>query len=217
MNEERQLTSQGQERKDQLLEHAARLFAERGYADTRILDICRAAGVAKGLFYWYFENKEQLFRELAEGIRLRLRRTQGDAIDPSVDALTQIRQGTEASVRFMLQHGPFFSLLEAENVQREFGDTLKKGTDVHVSDVSALVRRGISDGLIREDDPVLLARGVVGTVGVYSQFHRTGRIDLPVDELAAFVARFVVHSLAADDHVARAVLAPLIASTNISQ
>src|ERR1041385_8115863 len=49
MSDTRQLTAQGLERKQQLLDHAARLFAERGYADTRIVDICKAAGVAKGL------------------------------------------------------------------------------------------------------------------------------------------------------------------------
>jgi hypothetical protein len=44
---------------------------------------------------------------------------------------------------------------------------------------------------------------VVGTVGSYSHFHRTGRIDVPIDELAAFVGRFIVRSLAADDEIAR--------------
>src|SRR5918995_1021302 len=62
---DRQLTTQGAERKQQLLDAAARLFAEQGYAATRVVDIVDAAGVAKGLFYWYFENKEALFRELA--------------------------------------------------------------------------------------------------------------------------------------------------------
>ena len=46
-------TRHGEERKQQLLDAAARLFAERGYGATRIADICREAGVAKGLFYWY--------------------------------------------------------------------------------------------------------------------------------------------------------------------
>ena len=55
------------------------------------------------------------------------------------------------------------------------------------------------DGTIREDDPRLLAVGVVACVGQYSHFHRTDRIRMPLPELAAFVARYVVHSLAADD------------------
>jgi AcrR family transcriptional regulator len=202
VEDERRLTAQGAERKEQLLSCAAQLFAERGYADTRVIDIVRAAGVAKGLFYWYFENKEQLFRELADEIRMRLRRSQAEAIDAEADALVRIRQGAEASVRFMAINAPFFSLLEVENIDRQFVDVLRQGTDVHVADVAAHIREGIELGLIREDDPILLARGVVGVVGLYSHFHRTGRSDVPIDELASFVGRFVVQSLAAEPALA---------------
>jgi AcrR family transcriptional regulator len=210
MPDERRLTPQGQERKQQLLEAAARLFAERGYAETRIVDIVRAAGVAKGLFYWYFENKESLFRELAENIRLSLRRHQGDAMDPAADALTRIGQAAAASVQFMAEHAQFFALLEVENVEKQFVDVLRRGTDVHASDVAVLLREGIDAGLVRDDDLALLAFGVVGAVGYYCHFHRTGRIDRPVDELAAFVARTVVRTLAADDEIARRVEAELV-------
>ena len=75
--DERQHTEHGLERKQQLLDAAGELFAARGYSATRIADICQAAGVAKGLFYWYFENKEALFAEVAADIRLRLRKHQG--------------------------------------------------------------------------------------------------------------------------------------------
>jgi len=204
MSEERRFTPQGRERKQQLLDCAARLFAERGYDDTRVIDIVREAGVAKGLFYWYFDNKEQLFAELADEIRLRLRRSQGEALDPNADALTRIRQGAEASLRFMAINAPFFALLEVESVDRQFVDVLRQGTEVHVADVANLIREGIDSGLIRDEDPVLLARGVVGVVGMYSHFHRTGRTDLPIGELASFVGRFVVRTLAADDEIARA-------------
>jgi hypothetical protein len=70
--------------------------------------------------------------------------------------------------------------------------------------VANLIREGIDAGLIRDEDPVLLARGVVGVVGMYSHFHRTGRTDVPIGELASFVGRFVVRTLAADDEIARA-------------
>lgn len=198
MSDVRRLTTQGQERKQQLIECAGKLFAERGYADTRVIDICKAAGVAKGLFYWYFDNKDQLFRELAEDIRFRLRKCQADAIDPAADPLTRIRQGVEASVRFMSDHARFFSLLEVENAARHFTDVLQQGTDIHVQDTRRLVEEGIAAGQIRDEHPVLLAAGVVGVVGLYGHFHRTGRAKVPVEELAGLVGRFVVHSLAAD-------------------
>jgi AcrR family transcriptional regulator len=207
MTEDRRLTAQGQERKDQLLDHAAVLFAERGYAETRVLDIVRAAGVAKGLFYWYFENKEALFRELVEKNRLRLRRAQAAAIEPDAEPLLRIRQGSEASVRFMATYSHFFALLEVENLEKTFADERRRGTELHSADVAAIIKEGVADGTIRDEPADLLAFGVVGTVGYYGHFHRTGRIPLPVDELAAFVGRFVVCSLSSDEEIARRVLA----------
>lgn len=197
MEPDRRLTAQGLERKQQLIDRAAELFAERGYAETRVIDIVRAAGVAKGLFYWYFDNKEALFRELAENIRLKLRRQQGAVLTPDAPPLVNLYRGTEASVLFMAEHSHFFSLLEVEG--RNFTDVMRQGTRQHVDDMIRIVKAGQAEGTIRDDDPHLLALGVVGCVGHYSHFHRTGRIQMPLPELAAFVARYVVHSLAVDE------------------
>jgi AcrR family transcriptional regulator len=209
---DRQLTSQGAERKQQLLDAAARLFAEQGYAATRVVDIVEAAGVAKGLFYWYFENKEALFRELATEIRRRLRRQQAAAIDDEASALVRILQGTVASLRFMAENAPFFSLLEVEG--RNVSDVLRQGTEQHLHDVTVLIVEGQRDGTVTDDDPAeLLAMAAVGTVGQFSHFHRTGRIDLSLDELSGYVARVVARMLTADEAGARAALAELRRST----
>ncbi len=202
MTSTRQLTAQGLERKQQLFDAAAQLFAEQGYSQTRVVDIVDAAGVAKGLLYWYFENKEALFRELAADIRHQLRRTQRKAIDRHAPALTRITQGTVASVRFMSEHAPFFSLLEVEG--RNVADTLRRGTEQHLQDVKVLIVAGQADGTVtRDDDAELLALAVVGAVGQFSHFHRTGRVDLRLEELANYVARLVVRILTADEQVAR--------------
>ena len=205
VDDDRQLTAQGRERKQQLVDCAARLFAERGFAETRIKDIVDAAGVAKGLFYWYFENKDALFAEVAADIRLRLRKNQASAIDPEADPLHQIRQGTESSVRFMAEHAHFFSLLEVEN-GAVTADSRRAGTDQHIGDVRALIEAGQGTGTIVGDDPQLLALGVVGAVGFYSHYHRTRRLDVPIDELATFVAGSVVRTLAATPEAAAVAL-----------
>lgn len=49
-------------RREQLVHTAMRLFAERGYRDTSVRDIARAAEVNEALLYHYFANKADLFR-----------------------------------------------------------------------------------------------------------------------------------------------------------
>ncbi|MDZ7675151.1 MAG: TetR family transcriptional regulator [Acidimicrobiales bacterium] len=204
LDPDRELTAQGRERKQQLVDCAATLFAERGYAETRIKDIVEAAGVAKGLFYWYFENKEALFTEVAADIRLRLRKHQGAAIDPDDPPLRQIRTGTEASLRFMADHAPFFSLLEVE-AGTESTAARRKGTNQHLRDARRIIEQGQAEGTIVDEDPMLLALDVVGPVAYYSHYHRTGRLGVTIDELARYVGASVVRSLAAhSDHAAAA-------------
>ena len=199
---DRHLTSQGAERKQQLLDAAARLFTEQGYAATRVVDIVDEAGVAKGLFYWYFENKEAVFRELATSIRQRLRRHQRAAMTEGAPALDHILQGAVASLHFMAEHAHFFSLLEVE--ARTVPDVVRRGTEQHIADVRALVVDGQEDGTVTTGEPApALALAAVGIVGQFSHVHRTGRIDMTLDELGAFVARLVARMLAADEATAR--------------
>ncbi len=192
----RRLTDQGKERKQQLVDQAAILFAERGYNDTRVVDICAGAGVAKGLFYWYFENKEALFAELVRSMRLRLRTAQAEAMDLDVPAIERIRLGTEASVRFIAQHRVFFALLEVEQRSNSLAAVLREGTEIHAADTARLVKEAQAEGDIAEDrDAQLLALGVVGAVAHFSHFHRSGRIEMGVDELARFVGQWVTAAL----------------------
>jgi TetR/AcrR family transcriptional regulator len=49
-----------------LLASALSLFSEKGYEGTSIREIIEGAGVTRPVLYYYFENKEDLFRRLVE-------------------------------------------------------------------------------------------------------------------------------------------------------
>lgn len=191
----RRLTDQGRERQQQIVEAAVALFSERGYAATRIRDICDHAGVAKGLFYWYFPTKLDLFAELVRTMRRRLRRAQAAAMDADADALTRLRQATAASVTFMAEHAAYFALVDVERADPTIAETLRSGSQVYLDDVIALVREAQGDGLIVDADPSVVAIGVLGAVSSYSNAWRAGRIPLAADELADFVAEWVAKAL----------------------
>jgi len=195
--DERQHTEHGLVRKQQLLDAAAELFADRGYAATRIADICRSAGVAKGLFYWYFPTKGALFAELVRTMRLALRRAQRQAMDPESDAVTRIADGAEASVRFMAEHAAYFALLDVERTSPDVAEVLDEGAGVYLADVRRLVEEGQHAGDIADAPSDLVAVGVLGAVSSFSNSYRNGRLGagLTVDELAVFVRQWVAGAL----------------------
>ncbi|MCZ7682788.1 MAG: TetR/AcrR family transcriptional regulator [Sandaracinaceae bacterium] len=63
-----------------LLEAARRCFAERGFSDTHVAHIARAAQVAHGTFYVHFPSKPALLDVLLEDFNARLRARVGEAM-----------------------------------------------------------------------------------------------------------------------------------------
>ncbi|MFC4374770.1 TetR/AcrR family transcriptional regulator [Nocardia halotolerans] len=62
----------GRRRIEQILQAAARVFAERGYENATTNAIAAAAGISPGSLYQYFRNKDELAAALAELYRERL-------------------------------------------------------------------------------------------------------------------------------------------------
>lgn len=54
------------ERKSQLLDTAAKVFATHGYAGTTTAQLAKAAGVSEPIIYRHFKSKKDLFIELVE-------------------------------------------------------------------------------------------------------------------------------------------------------
>jgi len=74
------------ERRLALLKAAFREVAEKGFSEVTLDDIARRAGVSKGVTLYYFDSKEDLFRELfgwlIDSIHARMREAVGAEEDP---------------------------------------------------------------------------------------------------------------------------------------
>lgn len=56
------------ERRDQILDTANALFAERGYEEVKIEDIAKEAGITRGLVHHYFGGRKEVYLALLERI-----------------------------------------------------------------------------------------------------------------------------------------------------
>jgi AcrR family transcriptional regulator len=211
--ESRSLTRHGKDRKAELLHHAEVLFAERGYEDTRMIDIAAAAGVAKGLVYWYFENKETLFQEIVVDLGRRLRRAQGTAIAGIDDPLERLYVGTAESVRFVAgNHRLYGIILSQVRGDRRLREARSQSERVQADDATALLAEGQEAGLVRaDDDPAMLAHANAGVVYYFVLLYAEGRPGegrrgLGIEEAAHGAARYVVRAVGASDEAIEAVL-----------
>jgi AcrR family transcriptional regulator len=85
-------TDRGERTRQRLLDAAREIFERRGYHGAAVADIAKAAGVAHGTFYKYFESKDDVFRDLTNQVvsamfeRTRRRRPAPDAVHRIVSA-----------------------------------------------------------------------------------------------------------------------------------
>ncbi len=63
-----------------LVEAACAVFAEKGYASTRVAEIAERAGVGKGTVYEYFSSKEELLFAVFESINADISSRMNDAL-----------------------------------------------------------------------------------------------------------------------------------------
>jgi AcrR family transcriptional regulator len=76
------------ERRGQLLELGARLFASHSYAELSMADFAREAGISKALLYHYFPSKQELFVATLQAAAEEVReRTEPDPTKPPAEAL----------------------------------------------------------------------------------------------------------------------------------
>jgi len=88
-----------------ILDKALALFARKGYHSTSISQIAKAAGMAKGALYHYFENKQALFMAIVE---------------ESLEKVMPLLHQPEADSAEELLYNFFFNLLQAIQQHREF-------------------------------------------------------------------------------------------------
>lgn len=161
---ERRLTKRGSKRREQVLEAAARLFAEQGYHGTTVGDVCDELGVGKGVFYWYFPSKEALFSELLQDSLLQLRRAQQVAISKTEDPVERIELGIRSSIEFFRSSPGFLELIRTAARYDEFSGFVEKGQEIVVADTAAHIKEGIATGRLREGDADLMAHGIIGAI-----------------------------------------------------
>ena len=161
----RRLTQRGKDRRDQLMAFAAARFAEQGYHPTSVSEIVSGLGVGKGVFYWYFDSKEQLFLEILKEAQTDLRRKQQQAIVDEEDPIKRIELGLRASMAWAEAHRDHNKLIQFAATEATFMPALLRGQDIAVADVVKHVKEAMAQGRIRDTDPDLLAHAMVGVVG----------------------------------------------------
>lgn len=158
----------GDERRQQLLHVAMRLFSEKGFSGTTTKEIANAAGVSEAMVFKHFANKDELysaildhkacdrafrnpFQEIAE--KAAAKDDFGVFYTMALNALSHHAEDS-AFLRLMLH-----SALEDHDLARIFFESFI--TDVYKF-LGAYIRERQADGAFREVEPRIVVRAFIG-------------------------------------------------------
>ena len=117
-----------QQRRDDILSAARRLFWERGYAGTTMPEIAEAAELAPGTLYLYFPSKSALYAELLFAGYDRLIERLGVELNRAGDPRDRGEALMDAFFGFARDYPEYFDVIFFV-VQRETGGTLRAGLE----------------------------------------------------------------------------------------
>lgn len=104
----------GARTRERMLEAAKEVFEEHGFLDARISDIAERAGQAHGSFYYYFDSKEEVFREVAAAVDKRLFAPLDDVIkaQSKLDTKQRVREAMRRHFESYRQEARILGLIE---------------------------------------------------------------------------------------------------------
>ena len=159
-------------KKELIIEAAARVFARSGYSNAVVADIALQANIGKGTVYEYFQSKEDLFFAVFEWFQKRTEKDAAIGISDlgggAADRLKVLNDRVmglwdEIKEVFVLVM-EFWAASSSTQMRQRFKSAFKQLYDDYRQIVSALIQDGINSGEFRSDvKPEPVAAALVGT------------------------------------------------------
>lgn len=158
--------SKGEITRQRIIELAAPLFNQRGFAGCSMQDIMEATGLQKGGLYRHFASKEELAAEafrysLKQAVKIRT-----DALDPTQNAAERLHEVIE---QFVEKPSPvpggcpiLNTAIDADDGNAVLRKLAHEGLKEWRARIAGIVKEGIARNEIRKDvDPGAVANTII--------------------------------------------------------
>jgi AcrR family transcriptional regulator len=190
-------TRRALDRRKHIMAVASHVFAEKGYYATTISDLATAAGIAKGTIYWYFNNKRSIMIAILDDISQEIVKTFGGILMSAPDGLEAVLRCVGPALDLLEKHGPIYLMyfLEIGSTDLTIQEKYRNIYMIVHAGTKAAIKRGITDGVIREVNPDLAAYAVMGLVERVNEMNVLGGQKMPPEEKASETRDLVRHAL----------------------
>ena len=160
-----------QAKKQEIVQAAIKVFAKRGVANTRMVEIAEAAGIGKGTIYEYFKDKNEIFAESFQHFMNMTDSVMGRSLfkttDPVLKLKALITGWTEIINNFGFDYLEIMFEFWAEGIRGSHDDgmgliDLNKLYADYRAVIKAILDEGIRLGKFKKIDTTLTASILIG-------------------------------------------------------
>lgn len=167
-----------QRRRAEVLETAARMFAEKGYESTTSKDIGTELGMLRGSIYYYFESKELLLFELIEEVWVGALAYLDEILASDAGPVEKLEELIRRHVLYLTDNTVNASLFlhEARSLSGEHRKAVEAHELRYQRAVTQLIKDGQKLGVIRGDvDAKLVMFQLLGAVNWTYRWYQKGK------------------------------------------
>jgi len=165
------------QKRELILEATYDIFVEKGYTNTKIIDIAKRSGIGKGTVYEYFDSKEAIFMALFDYFSNEYKK--------NYEYIKKANENKKASeqLRIFIKYDtnivhyvchtkklpPHLFLLELFR-DAKLSALFEKFIEYRYHCLLNIIKKGIASGEFKEGDPAMYSIGILGTIAFYIDF-----------------------------------------------
>lgn len=188
-------------RKDDILDVAARLFADEGYNSVSMVDIANAVGLSKTALYHYFDRKETILGTIVVSTVQKLSEHVDQAVAKHDDPHDRLIAFMEAQAEFFETHQASFQVLltrVANLHEPRMRDVAIEWRANYENTIRNIVRDGVSAGVFNTLNPSAVVRAIISSVYWMARWYRPNGKQTP-REIAREYAQIYLYGIVATE------------------
>lgn len=188
-------------KEEAIVKAAARVFAKKGFHRTKVSDIVKAAGIARGTFYLYYRSKSELFEKLLDDLMEQVVKNFSDidyhTLNSQDDFYKHILKVSNRFKDIVLSNRELASIFLKE--LGTIGSKFQKKLEGYHSGLMAISVEFLNfcqnKGIIRKVNPEVISFLASGMVRELLSRYLSGQLKTSVDEVIEEGVRFYTSGL----------------------
>jgi AcrR family transcriptional regulator len=191
-------------RREQILQAAQKLFADKGFRETNLNDVATQLGFRRQAVYHYFRSKDEILYELIDRAGQGIATSAQPTFDAELPPAEKLAEVVRNHVRHLLTNVDVFRIQFSElfKLTSDRADTLRRDISAYTHAIADVIAAGQKDGTFVDVPAMTQTLLILGMCNGTTEWY-SARSRPSIDEIAEHAARMALAGATGTDRASR--------------